>query len=170
MVHDPPMTMPGAERATHLDGIDRAILAHLADHGRSSLADLAEAVSTSASSAQRRLRRLETDGVIRGYRAVLDPDAIGRSLVVHLSVVLVDHTADTVGRFERWIVDLDGLVSCHHVTGDVDYLLRVDVADVHALDVLLRRTLAQVPGVARFTTMVATSALVDRFSEVPDGS
>jgi Lrp/AsnC family leucine-responsive transcriptional regulator len=81
-------------------------------------------------------------------------------------VVLVDHGAETVSRFERWIVDLDGLVSCHHVTGDVDYLLRVDVADVHALDVLLRHTLAQVPGVARFTTMVATSALVDRFSRM----
>ncbi len=160
------MTTPTPERTAQLDRIDRAILAHLVDDGRSSLADLAEAVSISASSAQRRLRRLETDGVIRGYRAVLDPDAIGRSLVVHLSVVLVDHTGDTVGRFERWIVGLDGLVSCHHVTGDVDYLLRVDVADVHALDVLLRQTLAQVPGVARFTTMVATSALVDRFADM----
>jgi Lrp/AsnC family leucine-responsive transcriptional regulator len=157
------MTTTTAERSTHLDRIDRAILAYLVDHGRSSLADLAEAVSVSASSAQRRLRRLETDGVIRGYRAVLDPDAVGRALVVHLSVVLIDHTADTVTRFERWIVGLDGLVSCHHVTGDVDYLLRVDVADVHALDVLLRQTLAQVPGVARFTTMVATSALVDHY-------
>jgi Lrp/AsnC family leucine-responsive transcriptional regulator len=157
------MTTATAGRSTHLDRIDRAILAYLVDHGRSSLADLAEAVSVSASSAQRRLRRLETDGVIRGYRAVLDPDAVGRALVVHLSVVLIDHTADTVTRFERWIVGLDGLVSCHHVTGDVDYLLRVDVADVHALDVLLRQTLAQVPGVARFTTMVATSALVDHY-------
>jgi Lrp/AsnC family leucine-responsive transcriptional regulator len=166
MVHDPPMTTPTAQRSTQLDSIDRAILAHLVDHGRSSLADLAESVSISASSAQRRLRRLEAEHVIRGYRAVLDPDAIGRSLVVHLSVVLVDHGAETVSRFERWIVDLDGLVSCHHVTGDVDYLLRVDVADVHALDVLLRHTLAQVPGVARFTTMVATSALVDRFSRM----
>ncbi|MEJ2867143.1 Lrp/AsnC family transcriptional regulator [Actinomycetospora sp. OC33-EN08] len=160
------MTSPTSDRTAHLDRVDRLILAHLVDHGRSSLADLAEAVTTSPSSAQRRLRRLETEGVIRGYRAVLDPEAIGRSLVVHLSVVLVDHTAENVGRFERWIVDLDGLVSCHHVTGDVDYLLRIDVADVHALDVLLRRTLAQIPGVARFTTMVATSALVDRFTSM----
>ena len=65
------MTTPRTERTAHLDGIDRAILAHLADHGRSSLADLAEAVSTSASSAQRRLRRLETEGVINA------PDVAG---------------------------------------------------------------------------------------------
>lgn len=165
-MHDDTVTAPNDARSTQLDRIDRRILAHLLDHGRSSLADLAEAVSVSASSAQRRLRRLESEAVIRGYRAVLDPAAIDRALVVHLSVVLVDHTTETVGRFERWIVDLDGLVSCHHVTGDVDYLLRIDVADVHALDVLLRRTLAQIPGVARFTTMVATSALVDRFTEL----
>ncbi|MDL5157761.1 Lrp/AsnC family transcriptional regulator [Actinomycetospora termitidis] len=158
------MTVPNTGRSTQLDRVDRLILAHLVDHGRSSLSDLAEAVNASPSSAQRRLRRLEADGVIRGYRAVLDPAAIDRALVVHLSVVLVDHTAETVDRFERWIVDLDGVVSCHHVTGDVDYLLRIDVADVHALDVLLRRTLAQIPGVARFTTMVATSGLVDRYT------
>lgn len=161
------MTTSIAAGTTQLDRTDRAILAHLTADGRSSLADLAEAVSVSASSAQRRLRRLEGEGVIRGYRAVLDPGAVGRGLVVHLSVVLVDHTADTVQRFERRIVELDGLVSCHHVTGDVDYLLRVDVADVDALDVLLRHTLAEVPGVARFTTMVATSALVDVVTRTP---
>lgn len=165
-MHDDTVTAPNDARSTQLDRIDRRILAHLLDHGRSSLADLAEAVSVSASSAQRRLRRLESEAVIRGYRAVLDPAAIDRALVVHLSVVLVDHTTETVGRFERWIVDLDGLVSCHHVTGDVDYLLRIDVADVGALDVLLRRTLAQIPGVARCTTMVATSALVDRYTQI----
>ena len=162
------MTAPKRARSAQptLDRVDRRILGHLADHGRSSLADLAEAVSISPSSAQRRLRRLEGQEVVRGYRAVLDPDAVDRGLVVHLSVTLVDHTANTVGRFERHIVELDGLVSCHHVTGDVDYLMRVDVADVEALDVLLRRTLARVPGVARFTTMVATSALVDRVTRM----
>jgi len=162
------MTAPRRARSAQptLDRVDRRILDHLAGHGRESLADLAEAVSISPSSAQRRLRRLENEQVVRGYRAVLDPDAVDRGLVVHLTVTLVDHTANTVGRFERHVVDLAGLVSCHHVTGDVDYLLRVDVADVEALDVLLRRTLARIPGVARFATMVATSALVDRVTQI----
>lgn len=162
------MTAPKRARSAQptLDRVDRRILDHLADHGRSSIADLAEAVSISASSAQRRLRRLENEEVVRGYRAVLDPEAVDRGLVVHLAVTLVDHTTNTVGRFERHILELAGLVSCHHVTGDIDYLIRVDVADVEALDVLLRRTLARVPGVARFTTMVATSAVVDRVTQV----
>ena len=82
--------------------------------------------------------------MVRGYRAVLNPDAVDRGLVVHLTATL-DHAANAVGRFERHIVNLAGLVELHHVTGDVDYLLRVDVADVEALDVLLRRTLARIP-------------------------
>lgn len=149
-------------RSTRLDGIDRTLLGHLADHGRASIADLATAASISPSSAQRRVRRLEETGVIRGYRAVLDRDAVGEGLVVHLTVTLADHTARTVERFERAVVEVEGLVSCHHVTGDVDYLLRVHLADLTALDDLLRGTLAQVPGVARLATMVATSALRDR--------
>ena len=166
-MHDSTVPKSQRERSIHLDRIDRAILDHLARDGRTSLADLAEAVSVSPSSAQRRLRRLEGEGAVRGYRAVLDPEAVGRGLVVHLAVVLVDHTTRTVERFERHIVGLDGLVSCHHVTGDVDYLLRVDVADVDALDHLLRSTLAAVPGVARFTTMLATSSLVDVVTDPP---
>ena len=88
------MTAPQRARSTQpaLDRVDRRILDHLADHGRSSLADLAEAVSISPSSAQRRLRRLEGEEVVRGYRAVLDPDSVGRGLVVHLSVTLVERT------------------------------------------------------------------------------
>lgn len=167
ITHDICMISAQSARSTQFDRTDRQILDHLVGDGRASLADLAEAVAVSASSAQRRLRRLEGEGVIRGYRAVLDPAAVGRGLVVHLEVVLMDHTTRTVERFERHVVQLEGLVSCHHVTGDVDYLLRVDVADVGALDVLLRTTLAAVPGVARFTTMVTTSSLVDRMTDVP---
>ena len=72
------MTAPHRDRSAQpsLDRLDRRILDHLADHGRSSLADLAEAVSISPSSAQRRLRRLESEQVVRGYRAVLDPVAV----------------------------------------------------------------------------------------------
>lgn len=145
----------------HLDRTDRAILARLAEHGRESIALLAVAVSISPSAAQRRLRRLEDDGVVRGYRAVIDREAIGEGLVVHLTVVLADHAAEPVRRFERAVVAVPGVVSCHHVTGDVDYLLRVHVADVAALDALLRDALLAVPNVARFTTMVTTSALCD---------
>lgn len=160
------MTGPSRARSTRsgggdLDRVDRTILARLAEHGRESIADLAAAVSISPSAAQRRLRRLEEAGVVRGYRAVLDRAAIGEGLVVHLTIVLADHAAEPVRAFERAVVDVEGLVTCHHVTGDVDYLLRVHVADVAALDVLLRHSLHAVPNIARITTMVTTSALRD---------
>ena len=166
MVQDPCVGPVSSARSTRReaegpDRIDRAILARLAEHGRESIARLAAAVSISPSAAQRRLRRLEDDGVVRGYRAVLDRAAIGEGLVVHLTVVLADHAAEPVRAFERAVVAVDGVVTCHHVTGDVDYLLRVHVADVAALDVLLRHSLLAVPNIARITTMVTTSALRD---------
>ena len=165
-MHDPCMAPPHSARSTRagprdLDRIDRAILARLAEHGRESIADLATAVAISPSAAQRRLRRLEEARVVRGYRAVLDRTALGEGLVVHLTISLADHAAEPVRAFERAVVEVAGLVTCHHVTGDVDYLLRVHVADVDALDVLLRHSLHAVPNIARITTMVTTSALRD---------
>lgn len=144
-----------------LDGIDRAILSHLEHDGRATLPELATAARLSPSACQRRLRRLEAEGVIRGYRAVLDADAVGRGVVVFLSVVLVDHTTATIDAFERGVLELAGLVSAHHVTGDTDYLLRVDVADLAELDELTRNRLPAVPGVGRFTTSLAMRGLVD---------
>jgi Lrp/AsnC family leucine-responsive transcriptional regulator len=153
-------------REVHLDRIDRQLLAHLERHGRATLPELALATRLSPSATQRRLRHLESDRVVRGYRAVLDPDVMGRSVVVFLSVALTDHAVATVEAFERAVLDLEGLVSCHHMTGEVDYLLRVDVADLDELDALLRRRLPALPGVGRITTSVATSTLVDRPNEV----
>ncbi len=144
-----------------IDPTDRLILEHLESHGRATLPELAAAVSLSASSCQRRLRRMEDAGVIRGYRAVLDAATMGRALVVFLAVTLSDHSRSTVEQFERAVLELQGLVSCHHVTGDTDYLLRVDVPDVAALDDLTRHRLTAVPGVARFTTSLATSSITD---------
>ena len=152
--------------AAPLDRIDRLLIEAVESRGRATLPELAAAVRLSPSACQRRLRRLEADGVIRGYRAVLDPVAVGRSLVVFVAIALTDHSRSTVQAFERAVVALEGLVSCHHVTGDTDYLLRVDVRDVDALDELIRERLTEVPGVARYTTSVATAAIVDRATDV----
>ncbi len=81
--------------------------------------------------------------------------------MVFLAVTLTDHSRATVEAFEHGVPALEGLVSCHHVTGDTDYLLRVDVADVPALDQLTRHRLPVIPGVARFTTSLATSSVTD---------
>ena len=154
------------DEAPDLDAFDRRILKVVALNGRITVADLAARVGLSRSPVQARLRRLERRGAIRGYRAVLDPRATGLGHVAFVEVRLSDTREAALAAFNAAVLALPAIEACHMIAGSFDYLLRIDVADVQALDVLLRRTLAQIPGVARFTTMVATSALVDRYTEL----
>jgi Lrp/AsnC family leucine-responsive transcriptional regulator len=151
---------PTAARA-RLDAIDRRILDVLAADGRASVVEVADAVGLSASPTLRRIRRLEETGVITGYRAVVDPAALGRNLTVFMAVKLTAHDEPSVRSFEEALERIPEIVSAHHVTGDVDYLLRVELEDLAALDRLSRQRLTSIPGLGFVTTYVSTSALKD---------
>jgi Lrp/AsnC family transcriptional regulator, leucine-responsive regulatory protein len=110
-----------------MDEVDRSILAVLEKHGRISNAELAAKVGLSPSPCLRRVRRLEETGVIRGYRALIDPAAIGRSLRVFVGVRLMRHAHADVVAFERAVVQLSEVVYPHHITGNYGYLLQVEV-------------------------------------------
>src|SRR5882757_4664965 len=109
-----------------MDDVDRSILAELEKDGRISNAELADRVGLSPSPCLRRVRRLEESGAIRGYRAVIDPAALGRGVRVLAGVRLVRHGRAEITAFERAVVRLPGVVFCHHVTGNFDYLLQVE--------------------------------------------
>jgi len=142
-----------------MDEVDRSILAVLERHGRISNSELAARVGLSPSPCLRRVRRLEEAGVIRGYRAVVDPAAVGRGLRVFASVRLVRHTRADVAAFERGVVRLPEVVACHHVTGTFDYLLQVEVADLPAYEDFHSHRLAALPGVATVTSHVTMKTL-----------
>jgi Lrp/AsnC family leucine-responsive transcriptional regulator len=142
-----------------VDDVDRAILAVLDQDGRINNADLAARVGLSPSPCLRRVRRLEETGVIRGYRAVIDPAAIGRSLRVFAGVRLVRHARADVLAFERAVVRLPEVVHSHHVTGNYDYLLQVEVADLPAYEDFHANRLATLPGVAAVTSYVTMKTL-----------
>ncbi|HEY2059828.1 MAG TPA: Lrp/AsnC family transcriptional regulator [Amycolatopsis sp.] len=142
-----------------MDEVDRSILAVLETDGRISNAELAARVGLSPSPCLRRVRRLEETGVIRGYRAVLDPAAVGRGLRVFAGVRLVRHGRADVVAFERAVVRLPGVVHCHHVTGDYDYLLHVEVADLPAYEDFHAHRLAGLPSVAAVTSYVTMKTL-----------
>jgi DNA-binding Lrp family transcriptional regulator len=131
------------------DDIDRAILRHLEGDGRISNTDLAAAVHLSPSSCLRRVRHLERSGVVRGYRALLDPAAVGRGfeIVVHVELALKDRA--TVEDFERQIAAFDEVVECRRMFGIPDYLVRVRVADQAAYERFYMGRLASLPGLAR---------------------
>ena len=97
--------------------------------------------------------------MIRGYRAVIDPAAIGRSLRVFAGVRLVRHARDDVVAFERAVVQLPEVVHSHHVTGNFDYILQVEVADLPAYEDFHANRLANLPSVAAVTSYVTMKTL-----------
>lgn len=147
-----------------MDDVDRAILAVLGKDGRISNAELAEQVGLSPSPCLRRVRRLEETGVIRGYQAVIDPAAVGRGLRVIAGVRLVRHARADVVAFERAVVQLPEVVHTHHVTGNFDYLLQIDVADLPAYEDFHANRLANLPGVAAVNSYVTMKTLPLRFN------
>jgi Lrp/AsnC family transcriptional regulator, leucine-responsive regulatory protein len=142
-----------------MDEVDRSILAVLERHGRISNAELAAKVGLSPSPCLRRVRRLEETGVIRGYRALIDPAAVGRSLRIFVGVRLMRHARADVVAFERAVLQLREVVYSHHVTGNYDYLLQVEVADLAAYEDFHANRLASLPGVAMVTSYVTMKTL-----------
>ncbi|MER8066754.1 Lrp/AsnC family transcriptional regulator [Streptomyces sp. NPDC094034] len=142
-----------------MDEVDRSILAVLEKNGRISNAELAAQVGLSPSPCLRRVRQLEDAGVIRGYRAVIDPAAVGRGLRVFAGVRLMRHTRRDVVAFEREVTRLAEVVACHHITGNFDYLLQIEVADLPAYENLHANQLAGLPGVATVTSYVTMKTL-----------
>jgi Lrp/AsnC family leucine-responsive transcriptional regulator len=142
-----------------MDDVDRSILAVLEQRGRIRNAELAAEVGLSPSPCLRRVRRLEETGVIRGYRAQIDPVALGRSLRVFVGVRLMRHAHADVVAFERAVVQLRDVVYSHHVTGNYDYLLQVEVADLPAYEDFHATRLATLPGVAAVTSYVTMKTL-----------
>jgi Lrp/AsnC family leucine-responsive transcriptional regulator len=146
--------IPDAGRCLNgeVDRIDRQILRELQRDGRLSNAELAERVGLTPSPCLRRVNRLEQDGVIRGYRALLDPTAVGGGFQAFVSVVMAQEDRPTVAEFERRIAERPEVVEALRLFGDPDYLLRIAVADIAAYERFHTETLSLLPGVARLTS------------------
>jgi len=137
-----------------VEDIDRQILALLARDGRMSFTDLGKATGLSTSAVHQRVRRLEQRGVIRGYAAVVDAEAVGLSLTAFVSVTPLDQSApdDVPDRLSG----LEEIEACHSVAGDENYILKVRVATPGALEQLLARIRAAA-GVSTRTTIVLST-------------
>lgn len=133
---------------TTLDRIDLRLLATLQTEGRITNAELAERVNLSPSACLRRLQRLEADQVITGYAAQVDPQAVGLGLQAFVRVQLVKHEAEVIERFVERVGGWDEVVACHALTGDMDYLLHIYVADLADFSRFLLDHLLNAAGVA----------------------
>src|SRR5690242_9256406 len=125
-----------------IDAFDRKILALLQADARLTNNDLSERVNLSPSQCSRRRQRLEEEGLIRGYRAVLDRDRLGFPLVNIISVTLATHNRDNARRFAELLARLPEVLEAHALTGEMDYFVKVVTPDLKSLaefvnDVLL---------------------------------
>lgn len=153
---------PGTDRMILLmDAVDRKILAELQLNGRLTLTELADRVRLSLSPCQRRLRRLEGDGTIRGYRALIDPAAVGLGFEVLVHVTMDREDAATIAQFEEELAKIAAVQSAERLFGDPDYLLRVVTADLAAYQVFRDEQLATLPGVHRLSSTIVMKRVVD---------
>lgn len=129
------------------DRTDLLLLAELQQAGRLTNAELAERVHLSPSACLRRVQRLERDGVIAGYRAEVDPAKLGLDLTAFVRVQLARHDAAAIDAFSAAVNAWDEVVACHALTGDMDYLLRVVVADMAHYSRFIMDTLLKHPSV-----------------------
>jgi Lrp/AsnC family leucine-responsive transcriptional regulator len=133
---------------TDLDLFDRRILAALQQDGRMTSVALAEVVHLSASQCARRVQRLEEAGIIRGYRAVLDPAALGLGIAGVVSLSLEKYAKANIQELQRQIAVRPEIVECLSVTGDNDYQLRVVARDLREFSALLMDAIVPMPGVS----------------------
>jgi Lrp/AsnC family leucine-responsive transcriptional regulator len=124
----------------------------LMQHGRATWADLAQHLGLSAPAAADRVHRLEERGVIRGYAALVDPEAAGYPLTAFVAIAL--DRPDRRHAFLKRVAALPEVAECHHVAGDDDYLLKVRCRGTRDLDRLLVESLKAIPGVRTRTTVV----------------
>lgn len=149
------------EESRAMDAVDRAILAELQNDGRLSLTDLATRIGLSASPTHRRLRELERSGAIRGYRAVVDPEALGLTFEALVFVTMRQEDRETLLGFEDAVAAVPNIVSAQRLFGDPDYLLRVVTADLAAYARLEDDVLSALPGVQRLNSTLVMKRVVD---------
>ena len=146
---------------TEIDAISEKILQVLQREGRISNLDLAAQVGLSPSACLRRVQDLERRRVITGYRAVVDPAKLGIGFIAYVTVGLSQHTKAAQDAFERLMRAAPQVRECHNITGTIEYLLRVEVADLPAYKHFHTEYLGAFPHLNTITTMVVMASPKD---------
>lgn len=145
-----------------IDTIDMQILQQLQLEGRVTNAELAERVNLSASPCLRRVKQMESEGVIRGYVALVDPTALGLAVTAFVRVRLSQQDDRHLAMFEETIATLPEVMECYLMTGESDYQLRILVRSLSDFEDFLRKKLTCIPGISEVTTSFALRPVVYR--------
>ena len=151
-----------------IDRYDARILAALQQDGRVPVVELAEAVGLSPTPCARRIKALESHGIIEGYAALLHPSKVRLAVLAIVQVKLTEHTDETVARFEREIAVLDEVTHCYAMTGSYDFILQVYGEDLESLSNVVLKKLIRIPNVRDLQSSVVL-ATVKRSIRIPLG-
>ena len=138
-----------------IDSTDRRILIILQRHGRMSNADVAERVNLSASACHRRIQRLEAEGYIKDYVALLDPRKLQKPTTVFVEITLSGQADEILDSFEKAVARVPDVLECHLMAGSADYLLKVVADSTEDYARIHRPSLARLPGVAQMQSLFA---------------
>lgn len=152
---------PDTPMGDRLDAYDRKILTILARDGRIAITELARRIGLSKTPCQARVRKLEDEGYIRGYRAVLDPGMLGLGHVTFVEVRLSDTREAALRAFNAAVRDVPEIEQCHMIAGAFDYLMKVRSRDIDAYRRVLGEVISALPHVASTSTHVSMEAVKD---------
>lgn len=152
------MTAPDRQ----IDQFDRKIIDLLSRDGRMSVTELAEKVGLSKTPCQVRLKRLVDDGVIKGFRAVLDMALLGLDHIAFTEVKLSDTREQALAEFNRGVMAIPEIEECHMIAGNFDYLMKVRTADIRRFRMVLGEKISTLPHVANTSTFVVMEPIKDQ--------
>ncbi|WP_428606682.1 leucine-responsive transcriptional regulator Lrp [Sedimenticola sp.] len=158
------MSIAKKSQARLLDRIDRRILRTLQVDGRISYVELGKAVGLSTSPCLERVKRLEQEGYIKGYCAILNPQLLAASLLIYVEVSLEYNSSDIFDQFRSAVLKLTQVQECHLVSGDFDYLIKVRISDMASYRELLGEIMHGLPGVRDTKSYVVMEELKETLS------
>ncbi|AEA65137.1 MULTISPECIES: Lrp/AsnC family transcriptional regulator [Burkholderia] len=151
--------MNKGSRSVEIDATDMKILQIVQENGRLSNAEIAEQVSLSPSPCWKRLKRLESSGMIRGYQAMLDRRMLGFGVVAFVNISLDNHTQKVCRAFEAGVMAMPEVIACHNTTGAHDYLLQILAEDFDTYSEFVLDRLRTLPGVKEMLSTVSMREL-----------
>ncbi|MGS4887413.1 Lrp/AsnC family transcriptional regulator [Roseibium sp. MB-4] len=144
-----------------LDSFDMKLLAALQENSAATNAEIGETIGLSASQVSRRRQKLEDNGIIRRYRAALDPEALGFTVTAFVGVTLGAHSRENARKFRNMVTAMPEVQEAHTLTGDVDYMLKVVVRDLKALSRIVNDELLPQEAVQHVKSSIAMDTLKD---------
>ncbi|WP_404389456.1 leucine-responsive transcriptional regulator Lrp [Pseudoalteromonas phenolica] len=149
-----------------LDRIDRNILVELQKDGRLSNVELARRIGLSATPCLERVKKLEREGYIKGYKAVVDPVKLGQALLVYVEVSINKNSPDVFDKFNQAVRQHDEIIECHLVSGNFDFLLKTRVTDMSEYRAVLGDILLQLPNISDSRTYVVMEEVKGELGEI----